>query len=94
MNPNPLPAGMAERNRAVIAERLGWPDGALEACQDLEQRHPAWHVTYVLGGVPSAPTPGYRAYLRDPYLRPDQAQFAATPDEMSALINRADQARP
>jgi hypothetical protein len=93
MNPNPLPDGMAETNRALIAKRLGWPDGALEACQTLEERHPAWHITYVPGGVPAAPAPGYRAYLRDPYPH-DRPQSAATPDELSALITRAEQAGP
>ncbi len=34
---------LAERNRELIAERLKWPEGALEACRDLEDRSPPWH---------------------------------------------------
>lgn len=31
-------------NMALLAERLSWPDGALETCWDLEQRFPGWLV--------------------------------------------------
>lgn len=32
------------RNRRLLAERLGWPAGALEACEDVERRFPGWAV--------------------------------------------------
>jgi hypothetical protein len=35
---------LQRHNRRVLAERLRWPDGTLETCEELEQEHPAWHV--------------------------------------------------
>ena len=37
---------LAWRNRRVIAERLGWPAGALEACEAIEVEHPNWYPGY------------------------------------------------
>lgn len=37
---------MAERNREVLAERLGWPEGALAACIELEAAVPGFHVAW------------------------------------------------
>jgi hypothetical protein len=37
----------ARRNQKLIAERLGWPKGALAACWALENRHPGWHVDWL-----------------------------------------------
>jgi len=56
-----LPPVDPEKNRALIAERLGWPDGALEACRKLEAEFPAWMVFWTKGGLPRDPNPGYRA---------------------------------
>lgn len=38
------PAGrqLAWANRKVLAERLGWPAGMLEACEQLDREHPDW----------------------------------------------------
>jgi hypothetical protein len=33
---------LARYNRAIIAERVGWPAGALETCERLEFEHPEW----------------------------------------------------
>jgi hypothetical protein len=33
-------------NRRILAERLHWPDGALQACVELEGRHPGWDVSW------------------------------------------------
>lgn len=30
------------RNRVLIAERLGWPDGALEITGELTDKYPGW----------------------------------------------------
>jgi hypothetical protein len=48
-------------NRRLVAERLGWPDGALDACTALEAEFPAWHVFWTRGGLPRSPERGYRA---------------------------------
>lgn len=34
------------QNRRLIAERLHWPDGALEACEQLESEHPGFEVAW------------------------------------------------
>lgn len=38
---------MARRNQAILAERLRWPEGALQACRDLEDRYPGWRVDWL-----------------------------------------------
>jgi hypothetical protein len=54
-----------ELNLRLIAERLGWPDGALEACTAIAAAHPAWTSVYWgVGPVGRPPQPGYRATLR------------------------------
>lgn len=42
-------------NQAIIAAALGWPDGALQACADLEDHHPGWHVSWMGENI----TPGF-----------------------------------
>jgi hypothetical protein len=36
-----------QNNRLLVAGRTGWPEGALRACADLEDRHPGWHVWWM-----------------------------------------------
>jgi hypothetical protein len=38
---------LARRNRQVIAERTGWPDGALQTCERLDAEHPGWFVYWM-----------------------------------------------
>jgi len=45
---------LMQHNRRVLAERLGWPDGTLEACEELEAEHPAWHVFWGDGAAEPA----------------------------------------
>ena len=35
-----------DRNRRVIAERTGWPEGAAEECERLEREHPGYSVSW------------------------------------------------
>jgi hypothetical protein len=54
------------RNRQLIAERLGWPDGALDACTALEADYPDWAVFWTdrrPADEPGYREPGYRAVL-------------------------------
>ena len=37
---------LAARNRRIIAERTGWPEGALEECERLEAEHPGYSVSW------------------------------------------------
>ncbi len=39
-------SALAERNRRILAERLDWPDGAVEVCERLEVAHPGWCVSW------------------------------------------------
>lgn len=52
-----------ELNRRLVAKRLGWPDGAVEACREIEKEFPRWMVFWTRGGLPIVPEPGYRAKL-------------------------------
>jgi hypothetical protein len=38
--------GLAWHNRRVLAERLGWPAGALKECERLDDEHPGWRFGY------------------------------------------------
>jgi hypothetical protein len=53
---------MRERNRELLAGRLGWPDGALRACRELERQYPCYRATWTDGGLRPDPEPGYRAW--------------------------------
>jgi hypothetical protein len=59
----PIEPEVKERNRELIAERLGWPEGALEAVRQLEGQHPGYSVFWGEGRV-SDPRPGFYA-MRD-----------------------------
>lgn len=37
---------LVRRNRRIIAERLRWPAGTLEICEQLDRLHPGWHVDW------------------------------------------------
>ena len=43
-----LPPGpvLWRANRLLLAGRLGWPAGAAETCERLEEVHPQWYVWY------------------------------------------------
>jgi hypothetical protein len=41
---HPIGPDLLRHNRRVMAERIGWPDGALEACDKLEAAYPDWIV--------------------------------------------------
>jgi hypothetical protein len=37
----------SQRNQRLIAERTGWPPGALDTCRRLEVEHPGWRVAWL-----------------------------------------------
>jgi hypothetical protein len=48
MNPSPKwPSDLARKNQRILAERQQWPAGALQACMNLENRFPGWHVSWL-----------------------------------------------
>lgn len=87
-----LPPPDPEENRRLIAERLRWPTGALEACAAIEQEFPAWMVWWNDGALPVAPLPGYRASL---LLHGHRAElYASTADELRAQVATVDAELP
>jgi hypothetical protein len=51
----PSEFALRRNNQRLIAERLGRPDGVLQACWELEDRHPGWEVSW----LPESATPGF-----------------------------------
>lgn len=52
--PEPGPA-LAWRNRRILADRCGWPAGALEECERLDPVYPRWWITW----SPANDIPGF-----------------------------------
>ncbi|GAA1028029.1 hypothetical protein GCM10009557_11570 [Virgisporangium ochraceum] len=80
-----LPPGpeLFAANQRVLAERLGWPLGAVEACQSIDEEFPGWYTLYwpVHRGKPA----GYYAFhdnsnWMEPHL------YGATPDDLREAI--------
>jgi hypothetical protein len=83
-----LPPEVQERNRELVAERLGWPDGAIEACRKVEAAHPGWYSWWSPNPWPPRDGPAYgaariNARWNDPTL------YADTPEELAELIEAA-----
>lgn len=38
---------LAWNNRQILADRLHWPDGALQACERIERDHPDWSISWL-----------------------------------------------
>lgn len=85
----PLPPAVQERNRKLIAARLGWPDGALDACRQLEAARPGWYAWWSRnpwrrdGKVP--PGPAFGAARVDAH-GGEPSLYAATPDALAVLV--------
>jgi hypothetical protein len=62
--------GLFARNRPIIAARLGWPDGAVETCEQLELAHPGWRVSWCEASTVTGweHPGGWRAFAPDEYL--------------------------
>lgn len=52
---------LAWANRRVAAKRAGWPEGALETCEEVEREHTNWYPNYSAGGTRYRPEPGFYA---------------------------------
>lgn len=88
-----LPPFDPEENRTLIAERMGWPDGAVEACRDLEREFPSWTVYWVSGELPAAPRRGFQAIFDDHHHRMARA-FGETPEELRENLAAANDPAP
>jgi hypothetical protein len=79
-----LPPPDPKLNARLIAERLQWPDGALEACEALEEEFPGWMVFWTWGRLPADPHPGYRAVTENARRR--GYAYGVTPEELGAAL--------
>jgi hypothetical protein len=79
-------------NLRLIAERLHWPDGAADACLNLEADYPRWTVFWTRGGLPLSPERGYRAFAEVRKQR--GAAFGETPEALREALAVADAQLP
>lgn len=85
-----LPPGieLGWRNRRIIAARVGWPDGALEACEAIERARPDWDPTWRFANVFKgfeAPA-GFYATRHAIRLRGERPVYGADPAALLAAI--------
>lgn len=73
------------RNEEILAERLCWPEGALEACRDLQKRYPGWSVALVNENTFKGfeRPAGFSGVLSGSH---DAHRFAETADELETLM--------
>lgn len=52
-----LDRSIRERNRELLAQRLNWPPGALDACRAIEREFPGWYAWWssTRGGYGASP---------------------------------------
>jgi hypothetical protein len=84
----PVGPELAWRNRQIIAERLGWPAGALAACEAIELAHPAWYPNYCQANtIPGFEAPaGFYASRRRDAVRGERTAYGATPEALREAI--------
>lgn len=92
----PVGPALAWANRRLIAERLRWPDGALEHCERIDGTHPGWSTGWQeASAITGFEKPaGYyataRYTARGDYGRSFRPEvYGATPDELVAAIETA-----
>jgi hypothetical protein len=73
------------RNRRIIAEYLGWPEGVVEACEQLDRAHIGWSATWSDGDSQAKPKVGFYAE-RQGRRTGEPMAYGATPEELSAVI--------
>lgn len=84
----PVGPELAVRNRRLTAERTGWPDGALEACEKLEAETPGWSISWYAGGGMTWVEAGYYASRADwhTHAKPPQWLYGATVEDLAVAI--------
>lgn len=85
--PGKLPPQVQDRNREIVAERLGWPDGALDACRKTEAGAPGWYCWWTPAPWPDPGfRPAYGAALINRRPLGDPSLYARTPGELAERI--------
>lgn len=88
-------AQLAWRNRRILADRLGWPAGALAACEALDRRFPGWHTSWAPANTAAgfeAPA-GYWATDQPGYGHRAGQAHGADPNALAVAIVRRQAAR-
>lgn len=67
----PSDRALRAQNKVLLAERLRWPDGALQACQDLEKRYPGWNVHWLGESIRGRRRAGFHASFDGPFHKVD-----------------------
>lgn len=83
MSPAPNSAELREHNRRIIAERLGWPAGAAQACQNIEADNPGWSAYWQPADARHAE--GWYA-IHDNHFHLEPPMYGATPEQLHAAI--------
>ena len=90
LEPVPPSGAASERNREIVAERLGWPGGALEACRKIEAGAPGWYCWWTSTPYPDPGfQPAYGAALIRHSPLGNPPIYARTPAELAELIGPA-----
>jgi hypothetical protein len=76
---------MAERNREILAERLGHPPETVEGCCEIERRCPGYFAWYSDGTMAGQPGPRYGARVENARYS-DPTYYGNTPDDVVAQI--------
>lgn len=80
----PLGPQLGWHNRRVIADRIGWPEGALEACEAIERVNPDWSPWWQAANT----IPGWEAPAGF-YARPNDSSpyaYGETADSLAKVI--------
>jgi hypothetical protein len=85
----PVGPELAAMNLRILALRTGWPDGAIDECEKLQDASPGWSISWSPGGNPSWAETGYYA-TRVGWHVTDALRYlhGATVDELAAAIEQ------
>jgi hypothetical protein len=86
-NANIVDLDFVSRNRRLLAQRLGWPEGAVEECERVDRLAPGWWTTYrpASDGAGLTLAEGYYAVRKNEHRR-QRPRYAPNADELLARI--------
>jgi hypothetical protein len=83
---------LAERNRELLAERLGWPAGTIEACRSIEARCPGYAAWWSEGDMSTPEGAPYAARVKGARSA-DRTYYGRDADDVVAQIEADRSAR-